>query len=405
MSKEVPFKVRWLSGGVPDHWQIVEPRRIFKLVKEPERPGDIHLTPSQKYGVLPQEEYMKITGARVVQNLSGTQMQHVEPGDFISHLRTFQGGLELATMPGKVSPAYTVLRPTEAVYPGFFKHVLKSPGYISQIASVTDQLRDGQTMRYNEFNLTWLPLPPLDEQKKIADELDRELTEIDEFIADQQRLKILLKERLDASIEYEMWNQNFDLIPLKYIASVLPGFAFKSSDFSDDANHVPLLRGINVGVNSLKWDDTVYLDRSIAAAYQHYQLQKDDLVLGLDRPVISSGVRVAKINESEVGSLLVQRVARIRTYSSTTIPDWVQLALSSSRFMAYLEPIFTGVSVPHMSPDQLSNFQIPLPSYTHQKNILNQLFSINSIHKSIYQDIDLSTTALSQKINFLSLKN
>lgn len=198
---EVPFKIRWLSGGVPDHWQIVEPRRIFKLVKEPERPGDVHLTPSQKYGVLPQEEYMKITGARVVQNLSGTQMQHVEPGDFISHLRTFQGGLELATIPGKVSPAYTVLRPTEAVYPGFFKHVLKSPGYVSQIASVTDQLRDGQTMRFNEFNLTWLPLPPLEEQKRIADELDRELAEIDEFIADATKLQHLIEEREAAELE------------------------------------------------------------------------------------------------------------------------------------------------------------------------------------------------------------
>ncbi|WP_237218780.1 restriction endonuclease subunit S [Rothia nasimurium] len=237
MSNEVPFKVRWLTGGIPNHWKIVEPRRIFKLVKEPERPGDIHLTPSQKYGVLPQEEYMKITGARVVQNLSGTQMQHVEPGDFISHLRTFQGGLELATMSGKVSPAYTVLRPTEAVYPGFFKHVLKSPSYISQIASVTDQLRDGQTMRYNEFNLTWLPLPPLDEQKKIADELDHELAEIDEFIADQYRLLNLIDEKFQIQLE-NLFTKNCNYwTPLKRLGiTKKSGFSANGTEYAADIN-------------------------------------------------------------------------------------------------------------------------------------------------------------------------
>lgn len=235
-----------------------------------------------------------------------------------------------------------------------------------------------------------IALPPLSVQKRIVDELDRELAEIDEFIADQQRLKFLLKEKLDASIECEMWDQNFDLVPLKYVASVLPGFAFKSSDFSEDTNHVPLLRGINVGVNSFKWNDAVYLDRSIAAAYPHYQLQTDDLVLGLDRPVINSGVRVAKVNEPEAGSLLVQRVARIRTYSSTTNPDWVQLALNSSRFIAYLEPIFTGVSVPHISPDQLSNFKIPLPPLQNQLSTSRYFQNKLNAHKK--NTIDITTT-------------
>ena len=215
MQKDVPFKYRWLSGGVPEHWKIVKPRRIFKLRREPEKPGDIHLTPSQKYGVLPQEEYMRITGSRVVQNLSGTLMQHVEPGDFISHLRTFQGGLELVTQPGKVSPAYTVLEPTEAVFPGYFKHVFKSEGYISQIASVTDQLGDGQSMRYNEFNLTWLPFPPFQEQIKMAEQLDRELTEIDGSIADQQRLDSLLEERYLAELEYELIEKATEFIELR----------------------------------------------------------------------------------------------------------------------------------------------------------------------------------------------
>src|SRR5690625_3531221 len=192
---------QWIGRGRAQ-WDVLEPRRLFSLRKEAERRGDIHLTPSQKYGVLPQAEYMKITGSRVVLNLSGGKMQHVEPGDFISHLRTFQGGLELANVPGKVSPAYTVLSPRINVYPAYYKYVLKSDGYVSQLASVTDQLRDGQSMRYRELNLTWLPNPPLDEQRRIAEFLDHETAEIDAFIADQQRFIWLIKERTQAVINH-----------------------------------------------------------------------------------------------------------------------------------------------------------------------------------------------------------
>lgn len=185
---------KWI-GEVPSGWRVLEPRRVFSLRREPERPGDIHLTPSQKYGVLPQEEYVAITGSQVVRNLSGTTMQHVEAGDFISHLRTFQGGLELAKQAGKVSPAYTVVTPGPEAFPNYYKYVLKSRGYISQIASVTDQLRDGQSMRFPEFNETWLPVPPFEEQKLIADYLDRETAEIDAFIGDQKAFRRLLIER------------------------------------------------------------------------------------------------------------------------------------------------------------------------------------------------------------------
>lgn len=189
-----PRGAAWI-GNTPAHWSIVEPRRLFGLRREPERAPDVHLTPSQTYGVVTQQDYMERTGARVVQNLSGTPMQHVEPDDFISHLRTFQGGLELASIRGKVSSAYTVLTPRADVIPSFYRYALKSQGYISQIASVTDQLRDGQSMRYPEFNQTWLPHPPVEEQRQIADYLDHEAAEIDAFIADLQTLRAGLEAR------------------------------------------------------------------------------------------------------------------------------------------------------------------------------------------------------------------
>lgn len=192
--------VQWL-GKIPETWAVINPKRLFRLRKEREYPTDMHLTPSQKYGVLTQDEYVHASGSEVVRNLSGALMQHVEPGDFISHLRTFQGGLELSRIRGKVSSAYTVLSPNHGLDSEFYKHVFKSQAYISQIASVTQQLRDGQSMRYAEFSQTPLPVPPVNEQRKIAEFLDRETAEIDAFIADQSTFTTLLTERKDSLIE------------------------------------------------------------------------------------------------------------------------------------------------------------------------------------------------------------
>lgn len=70
--------------------------------REPSLPDDRHLTPSQHYGVLPQDEYMARTD-RGGRNLTGSDnMKHVEPGDAIAHLRSFQGGLETSALAGKV---------------------------------------------------------------------------------------------------------------------------------------------------------------------------------------------------------------------------------------------------------------------------------------------------------------
>lgn len=402
MSKEVPFKVRWLSGGVPDHWQIVEPRRIFKLVKEPERPGDIHLTPSQKYGVLPQEEYMKITGARVVQNLSGTQMQHVEPGDFISHLRTFQGGLELATMPGKVSPAYTVLRPTEAVYPGFFRHVLKSPGYISQIASVTDQLRDGQTMRYNEFNLTWLPLPPLDEQKKIADELDRELTEIDEFIADQYRLLNLIDEKFQIQLEH-LFTENCDYwIPLKRLGIT------KKSGFS--ANGAERAADISSEIGILKTGSVTkgeFLPRE-------NKLVDDPIEINKLQTFVEEGSLI--VNRANTKDLVGSISYAEKNYQNLFLSDllWsisikkmnpriIYFYSKTRHYREQISQIHTGTSstMQKISFDNYKNIKIPVTTTDKQQLLIKTIDEIFTQKKLIFKDTLDAINMLDNRKNFI----
>jgi type I restriction enzyme S subunit len=198
-SSTVTSGVGWL-GDIPSHWAVVPAKALFSLRAEKAFPNDIHLTPSQKFGVLPQAEYMEITGNRVVLNLAESgQMKHVEPNDFVSHLRSFQGGLELSRVRGRVSGAYTVLKPRSDQNPEFWGYALKSASYVQALQTTTDQLRDGQSIRLKEFAQIPLPLVPRVEQDAIVKFLDRELTQIDLLVSKQLELESLLEEKHDGA--------------------------------------------------------------------------------------------------------------------------------------------------------------------------------------------------------------
>lgn len=191
----------WLAG-FPSTWKLLPAKAAFQERREPNRPADVHLTPSQAHGVLPQAEYVARTGNAVVQNIQGQDsMRHVDPDDFIIHLRSFQGGIERSTYEGKVSAAYTVLEPTGIVVADYFRWLLKSDGYIQELRTTTNQLRDGQSIKFRDFAKISLPVPPLDEQRAIADYLDRETARIDTLIEEQQRLIEMLRERRAAVVD------------------------------------------------------------------------------------------------------------------------------------------------------------------------------------------------------------
>lgn len=139
---------------------------------------------------------MRITGSKVVLALADTSnMKRVHADDFIIHLRSFQGGIERSRIDGKVSPAYTVLSPRPGVVADYYRWVLKSEGYIQELRTTTNQLRDGQSIKYDDFAKVPLPKPEEGRQRLIAEFLDRETTQIDSLVTAQRELVRLLEER------------------------------------------------------------------------------------------------------------------------------------------------------------------------------------------------------------------
>ena len=117
-----------------------------------------------------------------------------------------------------------------------------------------------------------VPQDPNDEPaslllKKIAEEKKRLIKE--GKIKKQKPLSEITEDEIPFDIP-ESW----EWVRFENAVDMLSGFAFKSSDFVQDGEY-RLLRGINLGVGEVRWDDTVYVN-NIPDKLSIYQLKKGD---------------------------------------------------------------------------------------------------------------------------------
>ena len=181
--------IEWV-GEMPVEWESITPKALFSQRKEKAIKGERQLTASQQHGVIYQDEYMELTGTKIVTVEKDFDiLKHVEAGDFVISMRSFQGGLEYSTKTGSISSAYVMLIPNlNKVFPRFFRWLLKSSVYINALQSTTNMVRDGQAMRYSNFVQIRLYEVPLLEQEEIADYLDDKIMAVDTLIVQKEQL-------------------------------------------------------------------------------------------------------------------------------------------------------------------------------------------------------------------------
>lgn len=293
-----------------------------------------------------------------------------------------------ADLPGVVCGYHlAIVRPHHGTSGAFIKRFFDSTFAQSSVAVSANGLTRVGLGQYELDNVE-IPYPPSEEQEAIALFLDRETAKIDALVAEQRRLIALLKEKRQAVISHAVTKGLNPDAPMKasgidwlgdvpshwrvgrcgFYSSIQSGFAFPSNDFSEDDSDSRLLRGINVGVGSLRWNDAVYWRRKTSDGLNTFELRLGDIVVGMDRPSIGDGIRVAMVTEADLPCLLLQRVARL-----TSGPDldsaYLLHLLGTDMFRAHFEPETTGVSVPHISPGQIAGFVIPVPPINEQTQI------------------------------------
>lgn len=314
------------------------------------------------------------------------------------------------------------------------QHIFKVEPYINRrflfylTNAYIDNLRrqaHGSGMQHitkTKFETSRVPLPPLNEQHRIVEKIEELFTKLDAGVQSLKQTQTLLKSYrrsvLKAAVEGELsreWREAHEdeLEPAsvllerilqerrekfagkKYKEPASPdtlklpelpdrwewasvdqlsyidvGPAFKSSEFSSSG--IRLLRGQNIEPGALRWTDTKYWPEVRLPPYTHLLIEQDQIILAMDRPVISSGLKIARVKASDVPCLLVQRVARFRPFQMSTT-DFLYISMQTEEFIKHLLGGQTGTQLPHISATGIASYITPVPPLEEQCFIVSEV--------------------------------
>ena len=153
--------------GFEGEWEIKRADEIFKSVSEKNKASLPVLSASQIDGMVLRDELgidIKYDEAAL------NNYKVVKPGQFVIHLRSFQGGFALSKLEGITSPAYTIIDFIDKKnnIPDFWNSILTSRDFIKRLETVTYGIRDGKSISFKDFSSLKFVYPELEEQQAIG---------------------------------------------------------------------------------------------------------------------------------------------------------------------------------------------------------------------------------------------
>lgn len=140
---------------------------LFSISSKKNRDGEenLVLSASQERGMIPRNQ----SGIDIKYSEESVYTYKIiERGDYVIHLRSFQGGFAFSRLNGVCSPAYTVLKPNRDILSnGFLEYYFTSKKFIDSLRTVTFGIRDGKSISVEQWMSQSLYIPSKNEQEKI----------------------------------------------------------------------------------------------------------------------------------------------------------------------------------------------------------------------------------------------
>ena len=355
--------------GFTDPWEQREPEDIFDIVDERGFPGLPVLSATQDQGMISRDDSGRFIGHNKA-NEAG--YKRVKQGDFVVHLRSFQGGFAHSPMEGITSPAYTIfaVQNPEKHYDRFWKHWFMSPRFIDMLTAVTYGIRDGKSINVDEFMKTLIMyFPSAEEQYMIGNTIDN----IDHLITLHQRkydkLCTVKKSMLD-----KMFPKPGELVPeIRFEGFTDPWEQRKWSDLVEISKEM-------VDPKTGEFDDLPHIGPGNIRSFSG-QLYGNVLAVGQERLISGKfhfypdDILYGKINP-QLGKYLYSQFEGLASADSYVLNAKTGLAqkflfslLQTESFFNYSVSVSMRSGMPKINRDELNAYSFLAPSEREQEMI------------------------------------
>ena len=199
LDPSVPMKesgIDWL-GEIPMLWETKRIAAFYQLRNEKVSDKDFPPLSVTKQGVLPQLETVAKTD-------DGDNRKLVRKGDFAINSRSDRrGSCGISDYDGSVSLINIVLKPRDKANNKYYNWLFHTEQFADEFYKWGNGIVDDLwTTRWQNMKKIIIPVPPIENQQKIADYLDKKCKEIEEIITEKQS-QIETLESYKKSLIYE----------------------------------------------------------------------------------------------------------------------------------------------------------------------------------------------------------
>ena len=337
---------------------------LFQNITDKNHPDETVLTIIQGKGTLPREQ----AGRNIhYDDASLSNYKKVEQGDFIIHLRSFEGGLEMANEAGIVSPAYTILRCKRPHSSLFYDAYFHTDEFINHnLSKSVEGIRDGRQISYEAFKWLGIPYCEPTEQEKISNLF----AALNERIAAQERLVASLKKYKRGVMRAIFRDKSFVFSKATVWKSIrlgdecvfFSGGTPKSTDSSYYGGSIPFIRSGEIHGEKAE----LFLTEAGLQNSSAKMVSKGDLLIAL------YGATSGEVDISKIDGAINQAILCIRPYDMSK--QYLRYLLEDSKDDIINTYLQGGQG--NLSAEIIKNLRVDMPDSTAQSSVVEFLSMI-----------------------------
>ena len=360
--------------GFDDPWKVFKAEDLFQNVTDKNHPDETVLTIIQGKGTLPREQ----AGRNIhYDDASLSNYKKVEQGDFIIHLRSFEGGLEMANEAGIVSPAYTILRCKSPHSSLFYDAYFHTDEFINHnLSKSVEGIRDGRQISYEAFKWLGIPYCEPTEQEKISNlfsVLNERIAKQRDLIESLKKYKRGLLKAFFAEKSNYFLLADASVLKIEEVCDVLSGKRIpKGETFCSHATEYRYITVSDMGEKYVCSDNLQYISKHTEKQISRYKVKGGDIIIS----VAGTLGKLNIITSDLEGVNLTENCDRFTNFRGVN-SEYLYYVLSSDLIQSQIESSKTKNGQPKLALERIRNFTIPVPHQGIQEQLVKVMISID----------------------------